>query len=96
MWWAPVVQAISVAVTGFVAIIALRAWQVQLVGKRRFEVAEQVITAVYEAQEALSYMRRSYYLSDDTRERSRPDDESELEAKQRDTCFIMEKRFSPQ
>ena len=39
-------------------------------------------------------MRRSYYMSDDTRERPRPNGESELEAQQRDTCFVIEKRFN--
>jgi hypothetical protein len=95
MSWAPVVQAVSIAVTAVFAVISLRAWRAQLVGKRRFEVAEHVITAVYEVQEAVSYLRRSYYMSDDARDRPRPDEEeSELEAQKRDICFIIEKRFN--
>ena len=89
-----VVQAISVAVTAFFAVKSLRAWRVQLVGKRHFEAAEQVIGAVYDVREALSYMRRSYYLTEDTRDRPRPDAESELDARQRDACFIIEHRFN--
>ena len=90
----PVVQAVSVAVTAFFAVKSLNAWHVQLVGKRRFEAAEEVITAVYDAREAFAYMRRSYYIFDNTQDRLRPAGELEMAARQRDICFVIGKRFN--
>jgi hypothetical protein len=42
---ATVLQAISVAVAAFFAILGLNAWRRQLIGKRKVEIAEEALLA---------------------------------------------------
>src|SRR5712692_1243654 len=84
----PVVQAISIAITAFFAVKSLRAWRVQLVGKRQFEVAEQVIVAIYSARDALIHTRQPFYMSEETKGRQRPPGEIEEQASRRDWVHV--------
>ena len=43
-----ILQAVSIAVTAVFAIIGLNAWRRQLIGRRRFEVAEQIPVKPFE------------------------------------------------
>jgi len=55
-WWdqvAPLVQAGMVLVTGVVAIRGLSAWRQQMIGKRKAELAEQVLVGFYAARDTL-------------------------------------------
>lgn len=89
----PIVQAVSIAVTAAFAVISLRAWRTQLVGKRRFEIAEQAIVAVYKAKDALDWIRNGASFGGEATERPRHDRESEGDARLRDTYFVPFKRI---
>jgi hypothetical protein len=54
---APALQALAIAVTAFYASRGLNAWRGQLVGKRKFEVAEEVIVGAHKAKANLLYVR---------------------------------------
>ncbi len=43
----PLIQAVSVAVTAVFAVIGLRAWRRQLLGRRKIEIAEGTLLAAY-------------------------------------------------
>ena len=47
---APALQAASIAVTAYFASRGLNAWRQQLAGKRRFELAEEILVATYKVQ----------------------------------------------
>lgn len=89
----PIVQAVSIAVTAVFAVISLRAWRTQLIGKRRFEIAEQAIVAIYKAKEALEWIRSPASFGGESAERPRHDRESEGEARLRDAYFVPFKRI---
>ena len=55
--FAAVVQAIAVVVTACFASLGLNAWRRQLVGKRRLEVAEEMLLAAYKAENNLRHVR---------------------------------------
>jgi hypothetical protein len=54
---ATIIQAISSAAIAFFAVQGLRAWRRQLVGKRRFEVAEEAVLSAYRVAEKLEWIR---------------------------------------
>lgn len=88
-----IIQAISIAITAYFAVRSLRAWRIQLVGKRRFEVAEQTIVAAYKAKEALSWIRSPLSWSTEAKERPREKDEVDSQSRQRDAYFVPFKRM---
>jgi hypothetical protein len=88
-----IVQAVSILVTSIFAIISLRAWRRQLIGKRRFEVAEEVILAAHRAQGALEWIRNGFSFSTEAEDRPKPSGETENEARLRDSYYVPLKRL---
>jgi len=88
----PVVQAVSIAVTAVFAILGLRAWRRQLLGRRKIEIAEGTLLATYKVQEAMAYIRNPGALvGASTRERQ--SDEPEGLARLRDSYFVPLERM---
>jgi hypothetical protein len=52
-----VLQASAIVVTAYFASRGLNAWRQQLLGKRRFEVAEEMLLAAYKAQSVMAHVR---------------------------------------
>jgi len=87
----PVLQAVSVAVTAVFAVIGLRAWRRQLLGRRKIEVAEGTLLAAYKIKESMSYIRGPGLVGGSTRPRQ--PDESEGLASLRDSYFLPLERM---
>src|SRR5206468_9776871 len=86
-------QATSIAVTAGFAIAGLSAWRRQLVGKRKIEIAEDTLVAVYKVRDAFTYLRSSGAFT--TEGQSRPNRENETESVRslRDTYFVPLERM---
>jgi len=52
-----VLQAFAIVVTAFYASRGLRAWRGQLIGKRKFEVAEEILVGAHKAKANLAFVR---------------------------------------
>jgi len=89
----PIVQAASILVTAIFAVKSLRAWRTQLIGKRRFEVAEEIIMAVNRAKDSLSYVRGPLSSIAESADRERPVGETTTQARWRNSHFIVIKRL---
>ncbi len=59
---APLLQAISIAVTAVFAVRGLSAWRRQLLGKRKFEAAEEILLITYKLQRGLHFVRNPLVL----------------------------------
>jgi hypothetical protein len=95
-WWdqlAPLVQAGMVLVTGIVAIRGLSAWRQQLIGKRRAELAEQVLVNFYAARDALKLARVRGFRSEEGESRKPVENEDEQVKMMRNTYFIPIERL---
>jgi hypothetical protein len=68
-----ILQAISISVTAGFAIVGLNAWRRQLIGRRKFEAAEQILLASYKLQHALPGVRNPIVFSEEGTSRPRPD-----------------------
>lgn len=89
----PLLQAVSVAVTAVFAILGLRAWRQQLIGKRRIEVAEQGLLAAYKVKNAMTYIRSPLSFAAEGVDRTRAAHEEDDVAKAKDTYFVPLKRI---
>lgn len=88
----PVIQSVSIAVTAVFAILGLRAWRQQLIGRRKIEVAEGTLLATYKVKEAMAYIRNpGAFVGGSTRPRQA--DESEGLASLRDSYFVPLERM---
>lgn len=87
----PVLQAVSVAVTAVFAILGLRAWRRQLLGRRKIEIAEGTLFAAYKIKEAMSYIRGPGLVGGSTRPRQ--PDEPEGLASRRGSYFVPLERM---
>jgi hypothetical protein len=90
---APLIQAAVVVVTGVVAVRGLSAWRHQMVGKRKAELAEQVLTNFYAARDVFIEVRRRGFLSGEGKSRKSNDDESNQVQLMRNTYFIAIERL---
>lgn len=88
-----VVVALSAVVTAVTAVYALRTWRRQLVGTRRAEVAEDVLTDCYEYQAFLRAARSAGFSSVEAEERDRGDNETEFASGVLDMCYAIRRRF---
>jgi hypothetical protein len=87
-----VLQAVSIAVTAVFAIISLRAWRRQLLGRRKIEIAEGTLLATYKIKEAMTYIRNpGAFVGGSTRPRQ--PDEPEGLASLRDSYFVPLERM---
>lgn len=88
----PVLQAVSIAATAVFAIIGLRAWRRQLLGRRKIEVAEGTLLATYKVKEAMSYIRGSGFVVGGSTRQRQPDEPEGL-ASLRDSYFVPLERM---
>jgi hypothetical protein len=90
-----VIQAIAIVVTAAFAVAGLKAWRKELIGRRKFEVAEQALSAFAEAKEALAYVRdRLVHKGEGTSRPRNPDEtESDEVARARDLEFVPLERL---
>lgn len=90
---APLIQAAVVVVTGTVAVLGVTAWRKQLVGKRRAELAEQVLTSFYEVKDVFAWVRTRGFLGHEGESRKAVEEEPEQVRMMRNTYFIPIERI---
>jgi len=59
-WWKDalsIAQSAFVCVTAFIALLGVNEWRRQTIGKRKIELAEEVLTSFYEAKDVFEWVR---------------------------------------
>ena len=87
------VTAASAVAGAITAALALRTWRKQLVGGRRAEVAEAVLTEFYEYKVFFRAARSAAFSSNEFERRERDPDEERWVSDQLDFCFVLLRRF---
>jgi hypothetical protein len=90
---ATLLQALAILVTAIFASRGLQAWRAQLVGKRKFEIAEEALLAAYKVRNAMSYIRSPGAFGGEGGTRPRSEPESEGIARAKDTYFVPLERM---
>ena len=75
-------------------VVGLILWRIQLVAKRRFEVAEEALIAFASAKDAITYVRNPFSFGGEGRTRERSEGEAEEDAQRRDRHFVPFERLN--
>lgn len=90
---ADVITAVSVAIAALAFVAGINAWRREFVGKRRIELAENVLALFYEAQDAIREIRNPFGFVGEGSTRKRSDLEREEEAQILDQAYIVFERY---
>lgn len=89
---ADVITAVSVAIAALAFVAGINAWRREFVGKRRIELAENVLALFYEAQDAIREIRNPFGFVGEGSTRKRSDLEREEEARILDQAYVVFER----
>jgi len=96
-WWdqiAPLVQAVMVLITGYVALRGLTTWRQQMVGKRKAEIAEQVLVNFYAVRDVFQWVRTSSFGASEGETRQPSEPELDQVARMRNVYYIPIERLN--
>lgn len=88
-----VIQNLAVITASVTAILGIRSWRRETKWKRKYELAEEVRTLFYDAQERIHVIRNPISHPTEGKTRKRDPKETEEESKILDDGFIVHERF---
>lgn len=91
--WLEVVQAVAVIVASVVAIFGINAWKREYVGKRRMELAEEVLAMFYEVKDVIHDIRAPFSFGGEGTTRVPGPDETPEKKKNLDQAYITIERY---
>lgn len=91
--WLDVVQAGAVIVASLVALYGINSWRREYVGKRRMELAEEVLAMFYEAKDALHDVRAPFSFHGEGSSRVPGPNESPERKKNLDYAYVTFERL---
>ena len=91
---ATIVQAVSVMAACWAIISGVGAWKREFIGKRRIELAEQVLAKFFEVKDAIAFIRNPFSSSEEGKTRQRSDSEPSTESELLDRSYIVVERYS--
>lgn len=90
---ADVITAASVAIAALAFVVGINAWRREFVGKRRIELAEDVLALFYEAQDAIREIRNPAGFVGEGTTRKRVDNEREEVSQILDQAYVVFERY---
>ena len=94
MDWAALLQTASVAIAAATAVWGINSWRREFVGKKRIDLAEDVLARFYEVQDAVAYMRSPMGYVGEGSSREPHQNESSTEKEIYDRTFVIQKRYN--
>lgn len=89
-----ILQGVAVIGASAAAVVGINAWKREHIGKRRIELAEEVLVHLYKAQDALERIRQPYFQPGEGSTRKGRSDETERERALYNTAFIIMERYN--
>lgn len=93
-----ILESISIIVAAGIAagtvIFGVNAWRREYVGKRRLELAEEVLALFYEARDVISYMRNPFAHAGEGSTRKAGPNESPEEKRINDNAYVVFERYN--
>ena len=87
------IQAISLTVAALIAIYSINAWRNEFVGKRRIDLAEEVLVRFYEARDAVRAIRNPFAFAGEGSSRQAGEREAPDEKQILDQAFVAFERY---
>ena len=79
--------ALAAVTAAIVAVLSYRKWKPESIGKRKIELAEEILADFYQAKDVIDWARLPSGWSSEGEKRKRPEDESEEEGRARDAYY---------
>ena len=89
-----ILASISLIIAAWTVIIGVNAWRREYVGKRRLELAEEVLALFYEARDVISYIRNPFSFSGEGSTREAAPNESPEEKRINDQAYVVFERYN--
>ena len=91
---ADILESISIIIAAWTVIIGVNAWRREFIGKRRIELAEEVLALFYEARDAISYIRSPFGHGGEGSSRKSSEGESPEEKQIYDNAYVVVERYN--
>ncbi len=89
-----ILASLSVIIAAIAVILGVGAWQREYVGKRKIELAEEVLALFYEARDAISYIRNIFGFVGEGNTRKADPNESPEDKKIHDDAYVVFERYN--
>jgi len=89
-----ILESISIIIAAWAVIIGVNAWRREYVGKRRLELAEEVLELFYEARDVISYIRNPFSVSGEGSTRNSAPNESPEGKQINDNAYVVFERYN--
>lgn len=88
-----VVNTLAIVIASIVAICGINAWRKEFQGKRKIELAEEVLALFYEAKDAIRAIRNPLSYQGEGKTRKPEENETPREKEARDRVYFVYERF---
>ncbi len=88
-----VVQIATVSIAAGTVLVGLNAWRREYVGRRRIELAEEVLAMFYEARDAIAEIRHPFSHAGEGTTRAASPEESPEEKSINDNAYVVWERY---
>lgn len=91
---ATIFQSISIIIAAWTAVWGIYSWRKEFIGKRRIDLAEELLAQFYEAKDVISEIRSPFGFSGEGSSREASDKESEEEKEILDRVYVVYERYN--
>jgi hypothetical protein len=88
-----IVNTIAIIIASVVAIYGINAWRKEFQGKRKIELAEEILSLFYEARDAISAIRSPFGFQGEGSTRKPQEGETPQEKQARDNAYVVYERL---
>ena len=94
MSFSEVLKDLSIIVASCTAIYGIGSWRREYVGKKRAELAEQVLCLFYEARDAVQHIRNPFSHTNEGSSRKTDENETPEQKEAYDRAYVLIERFN--
>jgi hypothetical protein len=91
---AAVAQAVAIIGACWAILSGVDAWKREFIGKRRIELAENLLAKFFEIKDAVRYIRNPFGSSAEGKSRERDESESRVETQMLDRGYVVAERYA--
>lgn len=88
-----IIQGLSVTLASIVAVYGISSWRRETMWKRKYELAEEVLSCFYEVSESFHIIRNPAGYVGEGKTRKRNENETDEESKILDNAYVVIERF---
>jgi hypothetical protein len=93
--WIDIFKGVSVIAASIVAWRGITAWRREFVGKRRIELAEEVLALFYQARDVILFIRQRFNYTGEGLTRNQEPGETPRQKEIRDRAYVVFERYNP-